>query len=233
MLQALAQFSGLAQPRGHGGAASAHSSWFMAMLDEVDYGMLLVLRDGRVVHLNCIAEETLLDEHALVLEGERVSARRLSDAEKLRDALEASASRGLRRLLTIGGPACISTVAVIPLPATVPGSEPASLLVLGKRRVCEDLSVQWFARTHELTPGEIEVLSALCAGDTPVAIAKRRGVAVSTVRSQVAAIRVKTRADSVSALVRRVASLPPMVSALRGMGRAHAEPANYSAPMVA
>ncbi len=207
-------------------ATSVISGLFMAMLDEIDYGMLLVQRDGTVIHCNRIAHETLLDEHALYLDEGRVVGRRAADAQKLQEALQASCGRGLRKLLTIGTSACSSTVAVIPMPAQQEGfdagrgtSLPATLLLLGKRRVCEDLSVQWFARAHELTPGEVDVLAALCVGDNPATIAKRRGVALSTVRSQVANIRIKTRADSVPALVRQVAALPPMVSALRGIGR--------------
>jgi DNA-binding CsgD family transcriptional regulator len=193
---------------------SAH--WYAAMLDHVDYGMLLVRNDGSLIHMNCVARDALNDEHALFADHQRIAARRADDAQRLADAL-AGAARGLRRLLTLGGPACSGSVAVIPLPATDGAAESVTLLVLGKRRVCEDLSVQMFARTHDLTPGEVDVLAALCSGDKPSAIAHRRGVALSTVRSQVANIRLKTRAGSVAALVRQVWALPPIVPALRGM----------------
>jgi DNA-binding CsgD family transcriptional regulator len=204
---------------------SAH--WYAAMLDHVDYGMLLVRNDGSLIHMNCVAREALSDEHALFADHQRIGARRTDDAQRLADAL-AGAARGLRRLLTLGGPACSSSVAVIPLPATDGAAEPVTLLVLGKRRVCEDLSVQMFARIHDLTPGEGDVLTALCGGDKPSAIARRRGVALSTVRSQVANIRIKTRAGSVAALVRQVSALPPIVPALQGMMARATMPANAS-----
>lgn len=200
---------------------SAH--WYAAMLDQVDYGMLLVSHDGSLIHMNSVARDALGDEHALYVDHQRIHARRADDAQRLADALW-GAARGLRRLLTLGGPACAGSVAVIPLPAA-DAQESAALLVLGKQRVCADLSVQMFARTHDLTPGEVDVLAALCLGDKPSAIARRRGVALSTVRSQVANIRIKTRAASVAALVRQVATLPPIVPALQGMLRAIA-PAN-------
>jgi DNA-binding CsgD family transcriptional regulator len=41
-------------------------------------------------------------------------------------------------------------------------------------------------------------------------------VAISTVRAQIGALRVKTGASSISALVRQLAVLPPLVGALRG-----------------
>jgi DNA-binding CsgD family transcriptional regulator len=90
------------------------------------------------------------------------------------------------------------------------------LLVLGKRRVCAQLSVQAFARSLNLTPAETRVLELLCAGVRPTLIAQTQGVAVSTVRTQIGSIRAKTGAASISALVRQVAVLPPLVGALRG-----------------
>jgi DNA-binding CsgD family transcriptional regulator len=50
----------------------------------------------------------------------------------------------------------------------------------------------------------------------PTLIAQTQGVAVSTVRTQIGSIRAKTGAASISALVRQVAVLPPLVGALRG-----------------
>ena len=92
----------------------------------------------------------------------------------------------------------------------------ATLLVLGKRQVCEQLSVQSFARSVNLTPAETRVLEQLCRGVRPTTIARQHGVAVSTVRTQIGSIRAKTGAASISELVRQVAVLPPMVNALRG-----------------
>jgi DNA-binding CsgD family transcriptional regulator len=90
-----------------------------------------------------------------------------------------------------------------------------TLLLMGKRTVCERLSVQWFARTHALTPTETRVLEALCEGDDPREVAARHAVGMATVRSQIRSIRLKTGAESIRELVRRVAVLPPMRSALR------------------
>ena len=49
-------------------------------------------------------------------------------------------------------------------------------------------------------------------------IAKQLGVAVSTVRSQIGSMRLKTAADSIRDLVRQVAVLPPVKGALRHNG---------------
>jgi DNA-binding CsgD family transcriptional regulator len=81
--------------------------------------------------------------------------------------------------------------------------------------VCEDLSLQCFARSHELTAAETRVLAALGRGVAPAEIAREQGVKISTVRTQISAIRQKTGTSTITALVRLVAGLPPMVGALR------------------
>jgi len=60
------------------------------------------------------------------------------------------------------------------------------------------------------------LLEQLCAGVRPAEVARHKGVAMSTVRTQIGSIRSKTGSGSIAELVRLVAVLPPMVSALRG-----------------
>jgi DNA-binding CsgD family transcriptional regulator len=60
------------------------------------------------------------------------------------------------------------------------------------------------------------VLEMLCAGVSPTRIAEVLNVAVCTVRTQIGSIRNKTGADGIPSLVRQVARLPPVMSALRG-----------------
>jgi DNA-binding CsgD family transcriptional regulator len=188
--------------------------WFALMLDEVDHGMLLVADDRVVLHANHVARTELDDEHPLQLLGAELRVRRPQDVAPLRAALQGARERGLRRLVSLGEGAMRLAVAVVPLPAAA-GDEVLTLLVFGKRRLCEALSTHWFAREHGLTPAEARVLSSLCEGEPPAAIARAQGVALCTVRSQIGAIRAKTGAASIRTLTRQVAVLPPLVSALR------------------
>ena len=91
----------------------------------------------------------------------------------------------------------------------------ATLLMMGKRQVCERLSVLWFARAHGLTVAETRVLEALCAGLEPRQAAEQHGVGLATVRTQIGSIRAKTGAESIRDLVLQVAMLPPMLGRLR------------------
>jgi DNA-binding CsgD family transcriptional regulator len=188
-----------------------------AMLDEVDYGMLLVTHDAHVLHANRVARQELDNRHALQLLGEQLRVRRPQDVAPLREALDGAARRGLRRMLSLGGDEPVS-LAIVPLAAATPALEGAVLVMFGKRQVCEALSVHWFARTHGLTSAEGTVLARLCTGERPSEVADRQGVAISTVRTQISSIRAKTRAASIRALVQQVAVLPPIVSALRTLG---------------
>jgi DNA-binding CsgD family transcriptional regulator len=199
------------------------AAWLTRMLDEIDYGMLLVTADAQVAYLNHAARLELDGHHPLQLSDHRLGAHSPPDVAPLYEAL-AGAQRGLRKLLTLGEGVQQVSISVVPLPAMPAaagglgsgGGEGAlTLLVLGKRQVCEQLSVQGYARSHHLTPAETRVLEGLCGGVQPSQIAANASVAVSTVRTQIGSIRIKTGASSIRELVRQVAVLPPLVGALR------------------
>lgn len=185
------------------------------MLDEVDYGLMLLDATGTVRLLNHVARVELDDRHPLQIESGQLRARRPADTETLLDAIDDAAQRAMRKLLVLGEADNRVSVAVLPLGGDVLDGGAATMLLLGRRRVCEDLSVQGFARSRRLTPAETRVLEGLCAGKQPVQIAAELGVQISTVRTQIGGIREKTGARSIREVVRMVAVLPPMVPALR------------------
>jgi DNA-binding CsgD family transcriptional regulator len=187
-------------------------------LDELDYGIVIVDRHGRVVKANHMARcQSAGADSACVLQGERLGARHPADGSALQHAIQLATSQAKRSLLTLGGEHRHETVAVVPLGGA---GEPAVMLVFGKRQVCETLSVDHYARVHGLTHAESMVLAALCEGDKPLEIAQRFGVAVSTVRTQISSVRQKTQTASIRDLVRQIAVLPPIISAL-GRAQTH------------
>lgn len=187
------------------------------LLDAIDYGLLLLDENGAIVHANRQAEAELDGLHPLHRRGRELCARRAADQSCLQAAL-AGALKGMRRLVTLGEPGepgRSASVSVVPLDTAAPPGAPRILLLLGKRQLCEPLSVQWFARAHGLTPTETRVLEALCEGCDARDVAERHGVGLATVRTQIGAIRAKTGAESIRDLVRLVAALPPMMRVLR------------------
>lgn len=201
----------LATPRARHDSAPGLLELLASALDELDYGLLVVDAGARLLHANQAGHQHCTDpQGACILAAGRLAARADGDDALLQRAIQQSARGARRNLLRLGSPGATETVAVVPL-----GAGPdAVLVVFGKRQVCEVLSVEHYARAHSLTHAEGMVLAALCDGDNPAGIARRFGVAVSTVRSQIASIRQKTRAASIRDLVRQVAVLPPIVSAI-------------------
>lgn len=184
--------------------------WLSLMLDEVDYGMLLLNEAAELMHVNHAARSELDSGHPLQLQDRQLRARQAQDVSRLQDALLAASKRGLRRLVALGDGGARVNVAVVPLGGT------ATLVLLGKRHLSERISVQCYARLHHLTPAETRVLESLCEGLKPREIAELNEVGLATVRTQIGSIRAKTGAENIRALTRQVAVLPPMVSSLRG-----------------
>lgn len=215
--RALGRALGYRGPERRGGTALL-ARLMTQMLDEIDYGLLLLGDGHHVLHANHAARASLNAQHPLQLLGQELRARLAKDVAPLHLALH-GARRGLRKLLTVGEGGQRAGIAVVPLPGL--GSEaaahggPATLLVLGRREVAGGLSVQGFAREHRLSPSEALVLQALCEGCCPNEVAERHGVKIATVRTQIANIRAKTGAESIRDLVQQVAVLPPMVGTLR------------------
>ena len=212
----------LPRPRGYAGperrgAGTLQARRMAQMLDTLDYGMLLLSDTGQVLQINKAARRDMDDDHPLQFDGNNLLARRSQDAAPLREALAGAAERGLRRLLQLGDSRARISVAVVPLPALGADERPGVAVLLGKRQVCEELTVDWFARSHSLTMTETAVIKGLCADFTPQQIAERQGVGLATIRTQIGSIRLKTGANSIRALVRQVALLPPLVSALHGL----------------
>ena len=198
-------------------AATPQARRMAQMLDTLDYGMLLLSDTGQVMQINKAARRDLDDDHPLQMDGNNLLARHAQDAAPLRDALAGAAGRGLRRLMQLGEGRSRISVAVVPLPAQGADERPGVAVLLGKRQVCEELTVDWYARSHGLTMAETAVIKGLCADFTPQQIAVRQGVGLATIRTQIGSIRSKTGASSIRALVRQVALLPPLVSALQGL----------------
>jgi DNA-binding CsgD family transcriptional regulator len=221
--QATARARGYAGPERRGAASLQHRR-MAQMLDTLDYGMLQLANVTQVQHINKAARRDLDSQHPLVLEGSHLQARFEHDVVPLREALVGASQRGLRRLLQLGEGRQRISVAIVPLPALGADEQNGVAVLLGKRQMCEELTVDWFARSHGLTMAETAVMKGLCADLTPQEIAQRQGVGLATIRTQIGSIRIKTGACSIRALVQQVALLPPLVSALQTMPGALATP---------
>jgi len=196
-------------------ATSTVEPWLRQLLDELDYGVVLLQGSAQVVYLNHAARSEFHLGRCVELADGVLKSASTADARTLSEALSAATVRGLRRFVMLGTQQPRLTVALIPMAAPLPGIASLTLAIFGRRRLCELMSVQSFARANRLTPAECRVLEQLCEGLDTDEIAEANEVAMSTVRTQVNSIREKTGAASIRHLLQQVALLPPLVSALR------------------
>ena len=201
------------------GATNAGLVRLMAsVLDEIDYGLMLLSADGLVVHANHAALREMGSTHPLELRSRRLRSRDPQEQPALTAALDGARRRGARSLLNLGADASRVGLSIVPLPLSLSNHEAegnAVLLTLQRTQLVEKLSVGAFARERGLSQREQEVLGALCEGLRPNQIAERMGVAVATVRSHVHNLKEKTHSRSMVELVKQVALLPPLVTALK------------------
>jgi DNA-binding CsgD family transcriptional regulator len=182
------------------------------LLDEIDVGLAVIDASARVVFANRAAHRESIQGGRCRVDGGLARPARSADNGAFGRALRTAVS-GLRTLAAFegeDGPGA-SHVAFIPLD-TSPESPAMVLLLFGRHQVCGSLSAQFFARQHGVTLAESWVLAALCDGGTPRSIAQQRGIAISTVRTQISNIRQKTGARSILELLRAVSMLPPLVA---------------------
>ncbi len=200
------------------------------MLDAFDYGVALVDSAGRTRFVNTVARRACTGSHPLTWDGEDLKAQRTEDAQLLAMAVEAACRKGLQRMILLGqrGDRTVA-VSVVPVDAHAGDTRDTgargdalrwhaartdptrwAMLILGKSRICDVLTIDAFARLYSLTSAECRVLRLLCGGDVPRGIARLLGVTVATVRTQIGVMRAKVGVASMAALINMVSTLPPM-----------------------
>jgi DNA-binding CsgD family transcriptional regulator len=182
----------------------------LGAVEGLSQGLALLRAPDQVVYVNPAARRALTDSGWCIEAGVLTAPHhaQLQDWHRLVHNAGERQYRGIFDLLPgKGGP----MVSVTPMPV---GEQVLALLTFGRTQVCGPLELQLFASRHGLSPAETQVLLQLCKGNRPAAIAQLHGVAVSTVVTQICAIRFKTESASIEHLLQRLACLPPLRSAL-------------------
>ena len=191
--------------------SSLASTLLRNVLDALNLGLLLVDADAQVLHANQAAHLTCKPGALVELAGPRLHLLP-SHRQQLAAALRLASRHQWSMLLLRQGAACLS-VGVVPMSGDDSSPDLTALLVIDAPGQPSGLALQFFCQAHRLTTAESAVLLALCQGMKPGQVAAAGGVAISTVRSQIATVREKAHAASISHLMHMVGALPPMASA--------------------
>jgi len=209
-------------PERRSGPGAGLAKLLASVLDEVDYGLVLIAADGHVVHANHAARVELAGAKSLQLVGRRLSGRSTSDQRALDEALASARDEGKRRMLAFAPANAMSEgkscdLSIVPLPAPLSSNHPghAVLISLPRSRIAETLSVDAYARELGLSRREQQVLAGLCEGLRVKEIAAKLEIGDETVRSHVKRLKAKTGCAGIVDIVNQVSRLPPMVGALR------------------
>jgi DNA-binding CsgD family transcriptional regulator len=189
--------------------------------DALAWPLLLLRRDGGLMHANLAARQVLRRGQPLALTPQRrVQPARSEGREAFAAAL--AAARAAPCMLRWPGPlgAVVATVSALPLAGEA--HDDGVLVALSPGGHGEAETVR-FARAHDLTEAELRVLRRLARGDSSSQAAQALGVSQATVRSQTVSLRRKTGHASVAALVRSLASLPPLLPAVVSEGPSEGE----------
>ena len=191
------------------------------VLDEIDYGLILVSPDGLLQRANHLGRYELAQakfvrtptpaySNTSYAATHQLQANNAAATSDLLSGIRA-ASRGRRQMLTLRDGTESLTLACVPLAQPFEGACSSVLLMLARKNETVNLALSFFARSHKLTSAEEGVLRALCRGQQITDIALSQGVAESTIRSHTRALREKTQCNNIRLMVQQVAALPPVV----------------------
>lgn len=179
------------------------------LFDEISHGMLVVSPDGRVLHSNRAARDEMARHGVLDVRLDELHALSPMDGKLLHAAL-AKASGGIRSLVKLSGSGITLMLSAIPLKHR-PGTSCEQIALFFERTaICDSGMFVFFARSHSLTRTEEQVLMLLCRSMSTPEIALELDVAVSTIRSHVRSLCIKTGARGARELINRIATLPPV-----------------------
>ncbi len=184
------------------------------LMDEFSLGVVIMARSGRIEYINRAARTELDDARVLTqsLQAElpALHAKHNPRAQaQLDDALTLAAA-GRRSLVSLHSDDGPLDVVVVPFNGQPGAAEPLYALYFVRTSLCASPMLSLFARHHRLTQTEQTVLAALCRGHAMPEIATQLGVAISTVRTHVRNLCIKTGSNGMRELVYQVAVLPPV-----------------------
>jgi DNA-binding CsgD family transcriptional regulator/PAS domain-containing protein len=189
-----------------------------AALDALAFGVVVCEAAGRIVLANKAAEILARDGAGITLgkSGRGLGTVVAGESRILAGLINDAASGGPGGIIQLtgrGGSAELIAL-VTPLPRTfaLNGSlrQTYALVTLRSARDSPSFSAETLIALFRLSPAQAEIALAIYDGKTPEQIADERGVAISTLRTHLAEIFVRTGTENQRDLVRLLGTLPPV-----------------------
>lgn len=173
-----------------------------AAFDALEIPAFIVDRRGCVTALTRPAEALADGTYGLWLQSGRLKVARSTDAKVLADAIDAAAvaiddvTAPLPKSVVVRGAddhavPLVLDVCALPFPASQLRFAPQVMIVAHGARASEARRAVILRTLYALTAAETKIAEQIADGRMPEAIAKRRGVAVGTVRAQIKAVMAK------------------------------------------
>lgn len=195
----------------HGTAHPLQAVLLSRLVDEFAHGVVVVNPQCWILHANVAAQRELYARSVLSNQFGRVRAILAENQAALERSVKEAAC-GQRGLIDLRIKSGIYSVAVIPLNRDGADTCESVALFFPRSEVNDCGVFAAFARCHNLTRTEQQVLKHLCRCLSTPEIAIEMGIAVSTVRSHVRSLCFKTGTSGARELVSRVALLAPIAA---------------------
>lgn len=187
-------------------AADETMAFLVEGLDSLAHGVALLDANATVVFAN-VAARALFAKAGWQAVGSALRSPRPSIDDAWCSALRQVVAHRRRQLFEL---VCDDATQYVALAPVIVGGIARVFVTCGRRELCGQPELQLYATRRGLTGAESQVLCKLAVGLPPAQIARAHGVALSTVLTQVAAVRAKTMSASIKHLLATLSRLPPL-----------------------
>jgi DNA-binding CsgD family transcriptional regulator/PAS domain-containing protein len=199
---------------------SLNNARLEATLNSLSAGVFLVNRDGKILFMNAAAEGQIKRDHALSVTNNRLIPKDATAAHKFAQSLSGADDAGVGGIsLALPDAAGGMVATLLPLEngerQNLGGlSSPAAFAVFVQNpAIVPPVPGAAFAQLYGLTPAELRVSLAMAPSLSPQEAAHNLGLSVSTVKSHLQHIFIKTGTNKQSDLMQLLMRAGPPVSA--------------------
>jgi DNA-binding CsgD family transcriptional regulator len=193
------------------------------LMTRVNFGIITLAVDGRVVDVNPIAERILRDGNTLTQLGGRLMAASRVANDRLQRAIAATLEFRVDRKHNTIEPLMVPSDNGIPLrlliaPMAVPlsvlhGPHPVAIVFLFAKNAGPKICLETLRLAYGLTPAEAKITARLAEGCSVDEIARTSSLSIETVRTHIKRVFAKTDCNSQALLVREILTGPTSSSA--------------------